>query len=130
MKIHEIAKPIPIISEGGFVEPNLMMSVRNIIQRGRADNTFEFMIVARLLQLLKNGEFYKNSNPLFDGNMSTSKEVYDHLKALPPDEMVALASKLWELLQVKDIDKLYALANPTQEALEWIKLFTSREAND
>lgn len=129
MKLYEISKPT-IFNEGGFVEPNLMMSVANIIRRGRADNHFEFMVVARLLQLLKLGEFYKNSNPLFDGNISTSKEVLDHLRALPPVEMMAIASKLWELLQIKDRDALYAYANPTQEYLEWIKFVTSREAND
>jgi len=130
MKIHEIAKANPIINESGFVEPNLMMSIQNIVQRGRADNHFEFLVVARLLQLLKLGEFYKTSNPLFDGNISTSKEVLDHLRALPPTEMTAIAMKLLELLRVKDKDALYALANPAQEYLEWLKLFTSREAND
>ena len=129
MKIHEIAKVRPIFSEG-VVEPNLMLSVRNIIQRGRADNTFEYIVVARLLQLLKHGDFYKTSNPIFEPNLTTSKQVLDHLRALPPAEMKAIAEKLWGLLQVKDEDALYAYANPTQEYLEWLKLFTSREAND
>ena len=129
MKIYEIASR-PVISHGNFVEPNLLMSVQNIVQRGHADNHFEFLVVARTLQLLKMGEFYKNSNPLFDGAFSTSKEILDHLRALPPAEMTALASKLLQLLQVKDLDMLYSLANPAQEYLEWIKLVTSREAND
>jgi hypothetical protein len=129
MKLHEI-KNNPIITEGGFVEPNLLMSIKNIINRGRADNTFEYMVVARLLQLIKNGEFYKNSNPVFDSNMSTSKEVMDHLRALPPADMVAIAQKLWGALQVKDKDLLYALANPTQEYMTWIKLYQAHEAND
>jgi hypothetical protein len=130
MKLFQITKPNPIINEGGFVEPNLMMSVQNICKRGRADNHFEFMVIARLLQLLKLGEFYKNSNPLFDGNISTSKEILDHLRALPPAEMTAIAMKLLGLLQIKDKDSLYAYSNPTQEYLEWLKLFTAREANE
>jgi hypothetical protein len=130
MKLYEIAKPYQVISEGGFVEPNLMLSVRNIIQRGRADNHFEFMVITRLLQLLQLGQFYKNSNPLFDGNISTNKCILDHLRALPPAQMVAIAQKLWDLLQIKDADSLSAYANPTQEAVEWVKLFTAREAND
>lgn len=128
MKICEISRPA--ISQGNFVEPNLMMSVQNIVNRGRADNHFEFLIVARLLQLLKMGEFYKNSNPLFDGAFSTSKELLDHLRALPPAEMTAIATNLLGLLQVKDLDLLHSFANPAQEYLEWLKLFTSREAND
>lgn len=129
MKLHEIAKERPLIKEG-MVEPNLMMSVENIIKRGHADNTFEYICVARLLQLIKNGNFYKNSNPLFDGNLSTSKELLDHLKAMPAKEMKSLAEKLWGALQLKDKDALAYLANPTQEQIAWLKLFTSREAND
>ena len=129
MKIHEIAKQRPLISEGQ-VEPNLMLSVRNIIQRGRADNTFEYIVVARLLQLLKHGDFYKTSNPIFEPNLTTSKEVLDHLRALPPAEMVAIATKLWGLLQVKDQDSLNSYANQAQEYIEWLKWFTVREAND
>jgi hypothetical protein len=129
MKIHEIAQA-RLINEGGVVEPNVMMSVANIIRRGRADNHFEYMVVARLLQFLKMGEFYKNSNPLFDSNVSTSKEVIDMLRALPPAEMTALAIRLYDLLQTKDRDALYALRNPTQEYLEYLKFLQSREAND
>lgn len=128
MKICEISRPA--ISQGNFVEPNLMMSVQNIVSRGHADNHFEFMIVARLLQLLKMGEFYKNSNPLFDGAFSTDKGLLDHLRALPPAQMAALAMKLLGLLQVKDLDLLHSFANPAQETIEWLKLFAAREAND
>lgn len=129
MKIYEIAKQRPIINEG-VVEPNVMLSVRNIIQRGRADNTFEYIVVARLLQMLKHGEFYKTSNPIFEPNLTTSKAVLDHLRSLPPAEMVAIATKLWGMLQVKDQDMLYNYANPEQEYMEWLKWFQTREAND
>ena len=129
MKISEIARPSTIVKEG-VVEPNVMMSVQNIIQRGRADNTFEFMIVARLLQLLKQGDFYKTSNPIFDGNLSTSKELMDYLRACPPAEMLSIAQHLWGALQLKDKDALYAMANPAQETIEWLKLFHAHEADD
>lgn len=128
MKIRDFYKPV--INEGGFVEPNLMMSIQNVVKRGYADNNFEFMVLARLLQLLKLGEFYKNSNPLFDGNISTSKEILDQLRSLPHNEISAIATKLLSLLHIKDEDLLYSYANPTQEYLEWIHLLTSREAND
>jgi hypothetical protein len=129
MKLHEIAKARPVIKEG-MVEPNLMMSVQNIINRGRADNHFEYICVARLIQLLHDGNFYKTSNPIFDGNLSTSKELLDHLRALPPAEMKELAEKLWIILQIKDKDALADLANQNQEYLEYLAFIRSREAND
>jgi len=129
MKLHEITKARPVIKEG-FVEPNLLLSIQNIIKRGRADNTFEYICVARLIQLLHNGDFYKTSNPIFDGNLSTSKELLDHLKALPAPAMKKLAEKLWDILQIKDNDVLSTLANPNQEYLEYLAFICRQEAND
>jgi len=129
MKLHEISKPRPLIKEG-VVEPNLMLSIKNTIERGRADNNFEYICIARLIQLLHNGDFYKTSNPLFDCNMTTSKELLDHLKSLPAAEITEIAEKLWGILQIKDKDALSTLANPTQEYLEYLAFIRSREAND
>lgn len=128
MKLHEI-KHISIVSEG-MVEPNLMLSIQNIIKRGHADNNFEFLCLARVIQLLKCGDLYRNSNPLFDGNFSTSKELLDHLRVMPPTEIKDLAEKLLSVLQLKDADVLSSYEHPTQEYLTWLKLFTAREAND
>lgn len=130
MKIHEIAN-LKLIVEGGVVEPNALMSVQNIVKNGKATNTFEFIVVARLLQLLKNGNFYKNSNPLFDDHITTSKELMDMLRALPADQMTSLASKLLELLAIKDADAYYYLINPAQEYAIWLRSFYhAREADD
>ena len=128
MKIFEI-KPVKVISEGA-VEPNLMLSIRNIINRGKADNTFEFVCVARVLQLLKAGTLFASSNPLFDPNLSTSKELMDLLRSLPPGEMVAIAIKLWEILQNLNRDQIDSYANTSCGYTDWIKLYTAREAND
>jgi hypothetical protein len=127
MKIYEIINPSIMIE--GMVEPNVMMSVQNIIKNGKATNTFEYIVVARLLQLLKNGDFYKESNPL-EVNMSTSKDVLDTLRALDPLDMVTVAKQLLDLLISKDKDEFYYLVNPAQEFAEWLKLVRSREAND
>ena len=128
MKIFEI-KPVNIIKEGA-VEPNLMLSIRNIINRGKADNTFEFVCVARVLQLLKAGTLFASSNPLFDANLSTSKELMDLLRALPPGEMVAIATKLWSILQTLNRDQIDSYANAGWGYAQWIKYYTAREAND
>lgn len=128
MKLSEITGRV-IIGEGQ-VEPNLMMSISNVINRGFANNTFEFICIARLIQLLRNGDFFKTSNPIFDGNLSTSKELLDHLKSLEPDDIKAIAERLWGSLQIKDNDTLNKLSNPAVNYIEWLKLYTSREAND
>ena len=129
MKLYEIAKQGKIVSEGQ-VEPNVMMSVQNVVNRGFANNVFEFLVITRLLQLIKIGDFYKTSNPIFDGNISTSKEIMDHLKALPHDQLKGIATKLWNLLQIKDQDALSHLANPDQETTAWLTLFHTKEANE
>ena len=82
-----------------------------------------------MLQTLKDGTFYKQSNP-FEVNMSTSKELLDHLRGLKPEELSSVALRLLDLLSVKDADAYYNLANPAQEYLMWLQLFHSREADD
>lgn len=121
MKLHEIK-----INEGR-VEPNLMLSIRNIMLKGKVDNHFEFMIITRVLQMLKNGTFWNTSN-VMDSNLSTSKVLIDYLRALPQIDILFIVTKIWDLLQLKDQDLSYY--NPEQDSLDWIKLFTAREAND
>jgi len=131
MKLYEIAPAPPtMFPMGGQVEPNVMLSIANIMRRGGKNvNHFEYMVVARLIQMLKTGQFYKQDNSLFHP-FSTSKEILDLLRDMPPAEIASIAGRLWELLQIKDQDKLYALANPTQEYLTYMKWLHSREADD
>ena len=130
MKIEHIISP-RLIKEGGMVEPNTLMSIRNVVQRGFANNTFEFVVMTRLLQLLKAGMFYKNSNPLFEPNITTSPELMQLLRAMQPEDIKNLATKLLDLLEIKDADKYYFLVNPAQEYAEWLRWFYhAREATD
>jgi hypothetical protein len=133
MKLHEIALPATGRTQGSFnqqVEPNVLLSLRNVSQRnGKNPNTFELVAICRLLQTLKDGTFYKQSNP-FEVNMSTSKELMDILRAMKPEELCKIADKLNGLLAVKDADAYYNLANPTQEYLMWLQFVQSREANE
>ena len=112
MKLHEIAR---VELTEGSIDPNITLSIQNIIQRGRANNTFEYMAVARLLQF-----------------EPTSKEALDALRALPPVEMVKVATKLLTFIRNQDFAALMqpSLANPKQGYTDWLKLYTASEANE
>lgn len=133
MKIFEIALPKMGSTQGSsqqMADPNVLLSLRNVCQRGgKNPNTFELLSICRLLQNLKNGTFYKQSNP-FEVNLSTSKELMDILRVMKPEDLTKVASKLNDLLAVKDADAYYNLANPTQEYLLWLQWVHGREADD
>jgi hypothetical protein len=113
----------------GQVDPHVLMSIDNIIKNGKISETFQTIALARMLEYFKNGIFYKEQN-FFDPFVSTSKALLDTLRALDPEDAVALAKKMRELLEIKDKDLLNRFVNPEQEAIAYIKFVTSREAND
>jgi hypothetical protein len=128
MKLNEI-KSISILKEGR-VDPNVMMSLDMLINdHGAKTNTFQLLVLARMIAALKLGFFYKEPN-FFEVTYSTSKDLLDTLRALEPTDLTAIAAKVRSLLDVKDKDLLYTYANPDQETLAWIKWAASREAND
>ena len=133
MKLIEIALPTTGRTQGSTnqqADPNVLLSLRNVCQRGgKNPNTFELVAICRLLQTLKDGSFYKQSNP-FEVNMSTSKELMDILRAMSPEDLCKISAKLNGLLVVKDADAYYNLANPAQEYLIWLQFVQSREANE
>jgi hypothetical protein len=130
MRIHEIApNKLEQNLHEGRVDPNVVLSLQNIVKAGKITNTFEAIVLARLLEFFKNGNFYQQNN-FFDVFVSTSKELLDTLRNLDPKDAQALATKMLELVFIKDKDMLKQYCNPTQEALAWIKLVTSHEAND
>lgn len=134
MRIFEIApNKLEQDLREGRADPNVMLSLQNVIRVGKVTNTFERIVMARLLEFFKNGSFYRggtNENNFFDPFTSTSKELLDTIKNLEPKDAVALATKLLELCMVKDRDMLASYCNATQENIAWIKYVTSREAND
>jgi hypothetical protein len=134
MRIHEIA-PSRVTSEltEGRVDPNVVLSLQNVVKAGKITNTFEKICMARLIEFFKNGSFYRggtNENNFFDPFVSTSKELLDTIQNLDAKDACALAAKLLELCFIKDRDMLAHYCNNTQETLAWIKFVTSREAND
>lgn len=134
MRISEIAQSkIEQDLREGRMDPNVVLSLQNVVKAGKITNTFEKICMARLLEFFKNGNFYRggtNENNFFDPFTSTSKELLDTIQHLEAKDAVALATKLLELCYVKDRDMLASYCNATQENIAWIKFVTSREAND
>lgn len=125
MKLEHIA---PSKLAEGRVDPHILMSL-DMAAKGQKPNTFTFIVMARLLELLKMGQFYKEAN-FHEVTVSTPKDVLDTLRAMDSAELTQLAGRLNGLLQMKNKDELYTYANPTQETLTWLKWVTSKEAND
>lgn len=112
-----------------MVEPNVMLSIANIAKNGKASNTFEYVMLARMLQYLKLGILYKQSNP-WEVNITTSPELLALLKTMPDKDVAQVAQRMHEVLTTKNRDDLYYLVNPAQEYLTWLKWVHSREADD
>lgn len=128
MKIQDIA-PKRIDLTEGRVDPNVILSLQNVVKGGKVDNHFQTIVMARLLEFFKNGNFYKENN-FFDPFTSTSKDLLDTIRHLDPADQVALAGKLLEMVYIKDRDLLSQYCNATQETIAWIRWVTRREAND
>lgn len=128
MKLTNLYQGKRLINEG-HVDPNVMLSLHQIIKAGRAHETMQFIVLARMVEFFKSGRLYKETN-FYDPFMSTSGELLKQLKAMKPEEHVALAQKLLDLLEIKDRDLLSPYINPEQEALLWIQAATKKEAND
>lgn len=128
MKLTQLYQGKRLIAEGR-VDPNVLLSLQNIVKAGKAHETMQFIVLARLIEFFKNGYLYKTNN-FYDPFLSTSGELLKQLRALKPDEQASLAQKLLDLCEIKDRDLLSKFVNPEQEALLWIKLHTARETNE
>lgn len=128
MKLTQINDVKRLITEG-HVDPNVLLSLQNIIKAGKAYETMQHIVLCRLVEFFKTGRFYKETN-FYDPHLDTPAASLQLIRNMKPEEQVELAKKLLELCEVKDKDALYALVNPTQEALMWIRWVTGREAND
>ena len=128
MKLTQLYHGKQLIAEGR-VDPNVLLSLDNIIKSGKAVETMQFIVMARLVEFFKSGRFYKETN-FYDPFLSTSGELLKQLKGMKPEDQVELAKKLRAMCEIKDKDVLYSYVNPTQEAMLWIQLVTKREATD
>jgi hypothetical protein len=128
MKLTQLYNGKRLIAEGR-VDPNVLLSLQNIIKAGKAHETMQFIAMARLIEFFKTGQFYKESN-FYDPFLSTSGDLLKHLRDMKPDEQTKLAKKLLDMCEIKDKDLLAPYINPAQETMMWIKLATASEATD
>jgi len=127
MKLTDVKKK-PLTE--GRVDPNVLMSIGNIIKNGKMTDHFQVAMLARFIEMMKHGEFYKQPNWWEWQNLPTPKQVIDVLRGLPDDVMTDFAKQVYTLLTMKDQDKFYQYVNPTQELLSWIYWVARREATD
>lgn len=130
MKLNELKNPtLDAILVEGRVDPNVLLSIQNIIKHGRISDTFQAVMMTRILEMLKYGDLYNQQN-FWEVTMPTQKELLDTIRELDPADQVKLAEKFLNLLIVKDEDLLYKYVNQTEAVNDWIRNFTAREAND
>lgn len=114
----------------GRVDPNVLLSIDNLIAtQGTKVNTFQLLMVARIVAGLKGGYFYKDNN-YWESLYSVSSEMMNMLRAMPPEELFGLAVSIRDVLEIKDKDTLYTYANPEQETLSYMKWLLSRKRAD
>lgn len=101
---------------------SITMTLNNIVRKQKADNIAEFMVMARTLQAIQQGQVPAS---LYDQSIQTSKEVTDFLKQLSATDIVKLASEL--ILHLNGYQVANCIGWNTNE---WINFFLKREATD
>jgi hypothetical protein len=125
MKLSELNR----LTEGA-IDSNILLTLQRVIRKGKADNVFEFIVIARILQAQQDGNLWNNPNLLFDPNVTVSKALLDHLKSLPTVQIVMIASRLLEtLLSINNGVNTLPTCSPNC-VTDLIKLYTAAEAND
>lgn len=130
MKLHELNQvPLHSMLSEGRVDVNVLMSIRNIIRDGKITDHFQTAMLARIVEMMKTGQFYKETNFWEWQRLPTPKEIIDTLRALPPEVLVPFIQKVYDTLLMKDQDKFYQFVNPTQELLTWIYAVSGVDAS-
>jgi hypothetical protein len=126
MKLTDITT-VEVLAEG-HVEPNALLALQHVAERGRITNAFEMLVLGKFAQLVKNGDFYNEANPLFTTKVSISPALVAAIKTLKPEELQAFASNIYNVAACKNGPG--PTAAPLLSPTDWIKLYTAREATD
>lgn len=118
-----------ILLKENHVEPNVMLSILNVLKAGKFTNLFEAISVTRMLQYLKMGILFSESNPL-EVNITTCPILLNHLKSLSPIELLPIVKALYSLLEFKNNYVIKTLNCPDLEYKEWLDLLLASEALD
>lgn len=123
-------KEVLIINEAkrtiveGQVDINILMSVDNIIRDGRVTDNLQNVHLARMIEMLKYGNFQKLQDWY---EVETPAKIMEYVKNLPAHDAVCLAKKFKELLYIKDRDLLNKFYDPQLELSMWQKFITSHQ---
>lgn len=120
----EIASNVKQLDEG-MVDPHLLMMMDDILNKKQVTNRFAYVMIAKLVEMLKHGDLYKRTNL---NEVCTPAEIIAYIRAMPIDELMPLVTQLREMLFVKDQDLLNRCANSTQPLADWIRYVS--KAND
>ena len=136
MKLYELKRELFLVLKEGRVDPNVLLSISNIIKNGKANDMFQYLMMYRIIEMLKYGDFCKNANFYMTPNnyeqvmIPTQVEIISLLKSLPAETMVQLATKFHNLLSSKNVDELSQYMNINQSVIDWINYVIRKEAND
>lgn len=123
MKLNEIISTNQTLLEG-HVDINTLMSIDNIIRDGKVTNLVQNVQLARMIEMLKYGNFQKLQNW---NEVQTPAKIMEYVKNLPAQDAVELAKKFKELLYVKNLDLLNKFYDPQLELAMWQKFVLSHQ---
>jgi len=125
MKLKELISlnEVPSLMEGK-VDINTLMSIDNIIRDGKVTNLVQNVQLARMIEMLKYGNFQKLQNW---NEVETPAKIMEFVKKLPAHEAVDLAKKFKDLLYVKDLDLLNKFYDPQLELAMWQRFVCSHQ---
>jgi hypothetical protein len=124
MKLHEITFLNNISLIEGHVDPNILMSIDNIIKNGKVTDNMQNVYMAKIIEALK----YKNFQRISNWNeIETPAKIMQYVKKLPAHEAVELAKKFKEILYIKDEDILNKFYDPTLEMAAWQRFILSHQ---
>lgn len=109
----------------GRVDPNILLNIDFLVRDGKVTSNTQYFILAKMCEMLKYGEYWKDSNWFA---VETPADIIAEVKALPVDQLVELAKQFRHLLFVKDQDILNKLAGqPEMSMLDWIGYVTKAQ---
>ena len=116
MKITDlILQPKHIINEGR-VDPNVLMSVDNIIRDGGITNGYQITIMSKIIETIKLGDFYTLSNW---NEVTSPSDILTYVKNLPAETIVQMAIQFKVMLQTKDTLSISRYCNPQMALTDW-----------
>lgn len=126
MKLADITR-VDILAEG-HVEPNALMSLERVAATGVITNKFEELVLAKFSLLLKDGLFWNEPDPTFCGQVTVSTTMLSAIRSLSVPELQSFAQHILGAARVKNGSAMYCA--PSMPVLDWMRLYTSREATD